>query len=593
MIERREQGVEDTWDLSALSKDGRAWERDVRKLAALFRKAGSFKGRLGESSDSLFAALEYYRTVSMEAERLGNWAFLMYETDGTDPDNMQRLGRYQALAADFSERFSYFTPELLSIDTETIRGWMREPRFREYRIWMRKTLREKKHVLSEKEEHLMSLFSALSGSSEKAFMDLNNADLDFGEIDGKKLTHSTYSLFIRSADESVREKAYRQYYKGYSDHRHTIADLYAASIQEDIFTSKARGFRSSLEAALFPDRIPTKVYTSLIESVHEAFPILHEYYRVKAKVLGKEKLKHWDAYMPMVEGFREKHAYDESVAIIGEAVKPLGEEYRSILIHGLTDGRWVDRYENKGKRSGAFSAGCYTGEPYILTNYEEDVIDSIFTLIHEGGHSMHSWYSVHSNPYMNYDYSIFEAETASTFNENLLTRYMIDHAKSPEEEAYIIGKNLDDEVATLFRQTMFAEFELRMHEIAERHEPVTLEVMRSEYRKLLEAYFGPMMEFVEESDLEGLRVPHFYRAFYCYKYATGISASIALSERVLSGGEKERDEYLSFLRSGGSRFPLDSLRKAGVDMSTPEPVKAATEHFSKLLERFKRLRQID
>ena len=593
MIERREQRVEDTWDLSALSKDGRAWERDVRKLAVLFRKAGSFKGRLGESSDSLFAALEYYKTVSMEAERLGNWAFLMYETDGTDPDNMQRLGRYQALAADFSERFSYFTPELLSIDTETIRGWMREPRFREYRIWMRKTLREKKHVLSEKEEHLMSLFSALSGSSEKAFMDLNNADLDFGEIDGKKLTHSTYSLFIRSADESVREKAYRQYYKGYSDHRHTIADLYAASIQEDIFTSKARGFRSSLEAALFPDRIPTKVYTSLIESVHEAFPILHEYYRVKAKVLGKEKLKHWDAYMPMVEGFREKHAYEESVAIIGEAVKPLGEEYRSILIHGLTDGRWVDRYENKGKRSGAFSAGCYTGEPYILTNYEEDVIDSIFTLIHEGGHSMHSWYSVHSNPYMNYDYSIFEAETASTFNENLLTRYMIDHAKSPEEEAYIIGKNLDDEVATLFRQTMFAEFELRMHEIAERHEPVTLEVMRSEYRKLLEAYFGPMMEFVEESDLEGLRVPHFYRAFYCYKYATGISASIALSERVLSGGEKERDEYLSFLRSGGSRFPLDSLRKAGVDMSTPEPVKAATEHFSKLLERFKRLRQID
>ncbi len=593
MIERREQRTEDTWDLSALSKDGRAWERDVRKLAALFRKAGSFKGRLGESSDSLFAALEYYRTVSMEAERLGNWAFLMYETDGTDADNMQRLGRYQALAADFSERFSYFTPELLSIDTETIRGWMREPRFREYRIWMRKTLREKKHVLSEKEEHLMSLFSALSGSSEKAFMDLNNADLDFGEIDGKKLTHSTYSLFIRSADESVREKAYRQYYKGYSDHRHTIADLYAASIQEDIFTSKARGFRSSLEAALFPDRIPTTVYTSLIESVHEAFPILHEYYRVKAKVLGKEKLKHWDAYMPMVEGFREKHAYDEAVAIIGEAVKPLGEEYRSILIHGLTDGRWVDRYENKGKRSGAFSAGCYTGEPYILTNYEEDVIDSIFTLIHEGGHSMHSWYSVHSNPYMNYDYSIFEAETASTFNENLLTRYMIDHAKSPEEEAYIIGKNLDDEVATLFRQTMFAEFELRMHEIAERHEPVTLEIMRAEYRKLLEAYFGPMMEFVEESDLEGLRVPHFYRAFYCYKYATGISASIALSERVLSGGEKERDEYLSFLRSGGSRFPLDSLRKAGVDMSTPEPVKAATEHFSKLLERFKRLRQID
>ena len=593
MIERKDQKTENTWDLSALARDGREWERDMRKLAVKFRRAADFKGTLGESSDALFKALEYYRTVSMEAERLGNWAFLMYETDGTDPDNMRRLGMYEAAAADFSERFSYFTPELLSVSTETLHEWMREPRFREYRIWLKKTLREKDHVLSEKEERLMSLFVPVSGSAQKAFMDLNNADLDFGEIDGEKLTHSTYALFIRNKDEKIRERAYRQYYKGYDDHKHTIADLYASSVQEDIFRAKARGFRSSLEAALFPDNIPSKVYTSLISTVHEAFPALHEYYKVKAAVLGKERLHHWDCYMPMVEGCSSHHTYNEAVAIISEAVKPLGEEYRTTLIKGLTTDRWVDRYENKGKRSGAFSAGGYTGAPYILTNFEEDVLDSVFTLIHEGGHSMHSWYSVRNNPYMNYDYSIFEAETASTFNENLLSRYLMEHTSSPEEEAYIIGKNLDDEVATLFRQTMFAEFELIIHEKAERKEPITLEVLRSEYRKLLEAYFGEMMEFEDVSDLEGLRVPHFYRAFYCYKYATGISASIALSERVLSGGEKERNDYISFLSSGGSRYPLQSLKKAGVDMRESAPVKAATEHFAALLGRFKKLRGLD
>lgn len=593
MMDRKDQRTEDTWDLSGLVRNGDEWDRSMKKLARLFRKASSFKGHLGDGPDLLYNALDYYRTVSMEAERIGNWAFLMYETDSTDSCNMRRLGTYQAAAAEFSERFSYFTPELLSIDTKLLRTWLREPRFAEYRIWMRKTLREKDHVLSEKEEHLLSLFSPLSGSSEKAFMDLNNADLDFGSINGEKLTHSTYSIFIRNSDESIREKAYRQYYKGYSDHRHTLADLYSASVQEDIFLSRARGFRSSLEAALFPDRIPTSVYTSLIDAVHDAFPVLHEYYRVKAKVLGKEKLHHWDCYMPMVEGFRQHHSYDEAVALIGEAIRSLGDEYRNTLLSGLTERRWVDRYENKGKRSGAFSAGGYTGEPYILTNFEEDVLDSVFTLIHEGGHSMHTWYSVKNNPYMCYDYSIFEAETASTFNENLLSRYLVEHASSRDEEAYIIGKNLDDEVATLFRQTMFAEFELNIHRLAEKGQPVTLETLRTEYRKLLEAYFGPMMEFEEESDLEGLRVPHFYRAFYCYKYATGISASIALSERVLSGGDRERDDYISFLSSGGSRYPIESLKMAGVDMSTPEPVRAATRHFSTLLDRFKELREID
>lgn len=589
-MERNEQKTENTWDLSALSPSGDAWDKDMRKLSKAFSKAGDFKGKLAESSDSLYQALCYYRDVSLEAERLGNWAFLMYETDGTDSSNMKRAGIYQAEAAAFTEEFSYFTPELLSIDEARISTWMKEKRFAEFRIWLKKTMREKDHVLSEKEERILSLYSPVSGSMQKAFMDLNNSDLDFGMIDGEKLTHGTYPIFIRNNDEGIREKAYRQYYKAYDEHKHTIADLYSSSVNEDIFQAKARGFKSSLEAALFPDNIPTSVYRQLINSVHEAFPVLHEYYKVKAEVLKKEKLHHWDCYMPMVEGLSSHHTYEEAVDIISEAIKPLGEEYRSTLVSGLTSERWVDRYENKGKRSGAFSAGGYTGNPYILTNYEEDVLDSVFTLIHEGGHSMHTWYSVRNNPYMCYNYSIFEAETASTFNECLLADYLLRKSESNDEKAYIIGKRLDDIVATLFRQTMFAEFELIIHEKAEKREAVTLDVLRSEYRRLLEAYFGPMMIFEDVSDLEGLRIPHFYTAFYCYKYATGISASIALSEKVLNGGEKERKDYISFLSSGGSEYPIRALKKAGVDMKSPEPVREATAYFAKLLNEFKSIR---
>lgn len=589
-MERNEQKTENTWDLSALSPSGDAWDKDMRKLSKAFSKAGDFKGKLAESSDSLYQALCYYRDVSLEAERLGNWAFLMYETDGTDSSNMKRAGIYQAEAAAFTEEFSYFTPELLSIDEARISTWMKEKRFAEFRIWLKKTMREKDHVLSEKEERILSLYSPLSGSMQKAFMDLNNSDLDFGMIDGEKLTHGTYPIFIRNNDVGIREKAYRQYYKAYDEHKHTIADLYSSSVNEDIFQAKARGFKSSLEAALFPDNIPTSVYRQLINSVHEAFPVLHEYYKVKAEVLKKEKLHHWDCYMPMVEGLSSHHTYEEAVDIISEAIKPLGEEYRSTLVSGLTSERWVDRYENKGKRSGAFSAGGYTGNPYILTNYEEDVLDSVFTLIHEGGHSMHTWYSVRNNPYMCYNYSIFEAETASTFNECLLADYLLRKSESNDEKAYIIGKRLDDIVATLFRQTMFAEFELIIHEKAEKREAVTLDVLRSEYRRLLEAYFGPMMIFEDVSDLEGLRIPHFYTAFYCYKYATGISASIALSEKVLNGGEKDRKDYISFLSSGGSEYPIRALKKAGVDMKSPEPVREATAYFAKLLNEFKSIR---
>lgn len=588
-MERSEQRIEDTWDLSALSESPEKWQKSMKALRKRLKEAQSFKGHLADSSDSLYSAMCYLRDVYMELEKLGSWAFLCYAADSSNAEVQMRAGLSEQLNSEFSEKLSYFDPELMAIPEEMISSCLKEPRFREFRVYIRKSRRYREHILSEKEERILSLYSPVSSSPSDAFDDLNDIDLDFGSVNGEKLTHATYARFIRSEDESIRKEAYSRLYGEYDRHQHVIARLYGASVKNDIFISKARGFRSSLEKALFPDKVPESVYTSLIRSVHDAFPALHRYYELKARMLGKEKLRHYDAYMPMARPVKSAHSYREAVDIITEAVKPLGDEYTSVLRKGLLEDRWVDRYENKGKTSGAFSAGGYIGNPYILTNFQEEVLDSVFTLIHEGGHSMHSYYSARNNPFMCYSYTIFEAEVASTFNECLLSEYLIAHSGSKEEEAYLVAKRLDDVVATLFRQTMFAEFELIIHQEAEKGTPVTIDMLRRTYRRLLEEYFGPIMEFEPESDLECLRIPHFYRAFYCYKYSTGISAAMALSERVLRGGDKERDDYLSFLRSGGSGYPIDSLRKAGVDMRTPEPVRKATEKFSGLLDRFESL----
>lgn len=588
-MERIEQKTGNTWDLASLSESDREWERDLRKLERRIKDLEALKGTLGKSVDSLFEA---YRTIEdfyKEFERLASYAFLQYSADSTNPDVMRRAGMVDALEAKIAEKTSFLNPELLSLDDGFIKTAIKDRRMKPYKVSIMKDRRFKEHVLSEKEERLLSLYAPVSGSFQEAFQDLDNADFEFGVIDGEPLTHASYAKFMRMDDEDMRRRAYLQYYGIYDAHRHVIARIFSSSVKNDIFRAKARGYSSSLECALFPDKVSPKVYRNLIGAIHDALPVLHRFYEVKARCLGKTKLKHYDVYMNMARTVPVSYGYDEAVRIITEAVAPLGEEYASTLQAGLTTERWVDRYENRGKRSGAFSAGCYTGKPYILTNYRDEVLDSVFTLIHEGGHSMHSYYSVRNNPFMSYDYTIFEAEVASTFNEQLLTEYLLKESKDRNFEKYLLSKTLDDMVATLFRQTMFAEYELMVHDEAEKGIPLTVDRLRADYRKLLETYFGPILEFEDVSDLEGLRIPHFYRAFYTYKYATGISASIALSRKVLDGGKKERDAYLSFLRSGGSKYPLESLRKAGVDMSRPDPVKAATDRFAKLLSRFEEL----
>jgi len=359
--------------------------------------------------------------------------------------------------------------------------------------------------------------------------------------------------------------------------------LYAGSVKLDKYIAKVRKYPSARAMALFPDNVPEAVYDNLVSTVNRNIPALHRYYALRKEVLGLDSLRHYDVYVPLVKEIKIERSYEQAVDIVIEALKPLGEEYVNTLRGGLLGG-WVDRYENKGKRSGAFSAGSFLGNPYILMNYKDDVLDDLFTIAHEGGHSMHSWYSARNNPFMCYGYTIFEAEVASTFNEQLVFSYLYENSKDEREKAYLLANRIDNTLGTLFRQTMFAEFEERVHKIAESGEAITVDVLRKEYRGLLEKYFGPEMVFENVSDLEGLRIPHFYNAFYVYKYATGLSAGIALSEGVLKGGEKERNAYLNFLRSGGSRFPIESLELAGVDMSTPEPIEAACKRFAKDVE---------
>ncbi|MBQ1795462.1 MAG: oligoendopeptidase F, partial [Treponema sp.] len=482
--------------------------------------------------------------------------------------------------------------EILSIEDSKINAWIEEKEFEPFRIYIKKMLRQKPHTLSEKEERIMALQSESGQTASNTFSLLNDVDLDFGKVTvcgtEMPLTHSTWTTFMESQERGVRKEAYNKFYGQFSSHANTLASLYAGSVNNDVFHARARGYASSLEAALYSNKVPVSVYKNLIETVHKNLGPLHRFYSLRKRVLGLEELRHYDVYVPLVKSVKKITTYEQAVEIIRQALAPLGKEYTDTLCSGLLGG-WADRFENKGKHSGAFSSGCYKGYPYILLNYKDDSIRDVYTMAHEGGHSMHSWYSVHNNPFMSYEYTIFEAETASTFNEELVFEYMFKNAKDEEMKKYLLSMRANDILATLHRQTMFAEYELMAHEAVERGEPLTTDFLRKTYRSLLELYFGPEMHFEETSDLEGLRIPHFYNAFYVYKYATGISASLALAKRVTTGGEKEREDYFKFLKSGGSRYPIESLRVAGVDMEKVEPVQAACDVFKDIVEQLTNL----
>ena len=591
---RDEVEEKNKWDLSSIYKSDDEWEAALNTLPELTKKVAEFKGKLGTSAETLLEALKTLEKAELQMETVYHYASLQHHANEDDSVATDREGRAMMAYTDMQAELSFIEPEIQSIDETKLRQWISQPDFADYKIFIEKQLHFKKYILSEKEERILSLQMQPAQTPDAAFSVLTNVDINkiFGtvNVNGKEqqLTETTWSVFLHNQDRKVREEAYKKFYAKFEEHQNTIAALYAGSVNQDVFQVRARGYDSSLQAALYGNKVPTSVYHNLIECIHKNLSTLHEYYSIRKKALGVDKLKHYDVYVPLVKSVETKTTYEEAVEICRNALAPLGKEYTDRLCDGLLNG-WTDRYENVGKRSGAFSSGCYVGNPYILLNYNEENIRDVFTMAHEGGHSMHSWYSVHNNPFMCYDYTIFEAEVASTFNEELVFEYLLKNAKDEEMKKYLLAMRADDILATLFRQTMFAEFELKAHEFVENGTPLTAELLRKTYRQLLELYFGPEMNFEDNSDMEGLRIPHFYRAFYVYKYATGISAALALAHRVTTGGEKERNDYFEFLKSGGSRYPIESLKIAGVDMESVEPVQAACNTFKEIVEQLKQI----
>ena len=589
---RGETAQADTWDLSQLFAGDDAWNEALAEYEKMAERIPSFQGTLAQSAESLAAYLDFSRDFGILGERLYYYADLRQTEDEGAGAARTMCGKIVMAAAKAQAAAAWERPEILAIPERDMEAFLAHPRMADYRIYVQRIVRCRPHTLSDKEERIIALQSEAGGMPGDTFSVLTNVDFDFGFIDtgeGKRpLSQSTWSVFMESPDRDLRRRSYEAFYGCFESHKTTLASLYSGSVKQDAINARIRGFSSARAAALFPDNVSEAVYDNLIATVTENIATLHRYYKLRKRALGLAELRHYDVYAPLVPSIQKKTSWNEAVEIIATALAPLGDEYVRTLRTGLL-GRWADRYENKGKRSGAFSAGSYTGDPYILMNYKEDSIRDVFTLAHEGGHSMHSWYSARSNPFMHYNYTIFEAEVASTFNEELLFHYFENNADSAALRLYLVNKHADELLATLYRQTMFAEFEKISHELEEGGTPLTVEVLRAEYRKLLEKYFGSGMVFEAASDLEGLRIPHFYRAFYVYKYATGISAALALSQRVLAGGQREREDYFSFLKSGGSRFPIDSLKIAGVDMGTPEPVQAACRRFALLVDELEKL----
>jgi oligoendopeptidase F len=583
---RTEVPAADRWDLSKLYADDTAWEKDLEKYRALRDKIPTFKGTLAKSAESLATALAFLRDIGMLEESLAAYAALRETEDQGLSEARDRAARFMMSQAEAQASWSYFDPEIQAIPEARMADFLAQPALSEYAIWLRKLLRFKPHVLGEKEERLLAMQMEANQTASNAFTVLTDVDFDFGTIDTpdgpKPLSHSLFSSYLQSPDRALRKAAYERYYAEYEKHKTTLGVLYQGSVQLDHYAAKVRNYPSARAMALFPDNMPEAVYDNLVAAVHAGLPALHRYYELRRKALKLDELWHYDVKVPLVASVKWHHAYDQAVDVVLAALRPLGEDYGRELARGLRQG-WVDRYENKGKASGAFSYGSYASEPYILMNFKEDHLDDVFTLAHEAGHSMHSYYSARNNPYLSWHYTTFEAEVASTFNEQLMQRHLVAQAKSNEARAYLINKEIDAIVGSLFRQTMFAEFEAKAHALVESGTPLTIDVLRSEYRQLLDAYFGPGVKLLPVSDLEGLRIPHFYRAFYVYTYSTGIAAAIALADRVVTGGPKAREDYFAFLKSGGSRYPLESLKVAGVDMSTPAPVEAAIARFDKLV----------
>ncbi|MBS5334609.1 MAG: oligoendopeptidase F [Firmicutes bacterium] len=581
------------WNIRAMYPDESKWEDDVAQCISRSENFKSFIGRLGDSSDILLEALTERDAIWQKLEH----AFV-YAAMKKDEDN--RVDKYQAMndkcsaaMAKVAAAMSFFTPELLSVPEEKIFKFIsEEPDLSAYEFILKAMLREKKHVLTASEENILAQMSEVTGATNDVFKMLNNADMTFGSVideDGDEvtLTHGNYITFMESHDRNLRKKAFTNMYEAYKKLNNTLATNYNYNVKTDVVSSRIRKYDSSLAAALNGGNIPLSVYHNLIKEVHEYLPVVHRYMSLRKKALGVDHLKMYDVYVPLVETPKKNISFEEAVEIMAEGLSPLGEEYIKQVRNGIKEG-WIDVYENQGKTSGAYSFGAYDSMPYILLNYTNTLKD-VFTIVHEMGHSMHSYYTRNSQPYTYGDHSIFTAEVASTVNESLLIKHLLATEKDENMRKYLLNYYIEEFRTTLFRQTMFAEFELLVHEEIEKGGVLTAGWLNDTYNKLNDMYFGPEMEDDGYIRYEWSRIPHFYRGFYVYQYATGYSAATAISEKILSEGSKARDNYIEFLKSGSSNYPVELLKIAGVDMASPKPVKMAMETFKSLVDELEKI----
>ncbi len=572
------------WDLSVMFQTTEEWEALFKSIETELPGYETFKGTLSKGPDDLLACVEFDHRIGRDMERLYTFAHLKNDEDKTHSDNEGLFQRAVNLYTRMGEASSFIAPEIQAIPGGQLAAWLDQDGFSPYRFYFEQIIRNIPHTRDPSIEQLLAMASESLGAPQRIFSQLDNADLDFGTVitpDGKKspLTHGNFITFLSHGDRAFRKAVFDQYYKGYDKHRHAVAATLSSSVKKDLFWARARHFDSARKAALFADNVPETVYDNLMAGVKMGLSPLYRYLDFRRKALGLDELHMYDTYVPLVADIPFHMTYEQAAATCIEALAPLGTDYTDTLEKGLLHG-WVDRYENKGKRSGAYSSGCYDSNPYILLNYDPDTINSLFTLIHEAGHSMHTLLSNKTQGYPTHGYTIFVAEVASTLNETLLSRHLLKTTNDdPRMKAYILNREIDNIRATFYRQTMFAEFEHIIHGLAGENRALTIDTFTSVHKNLLAVYFGDNMVIDDNLTLEALRIPHFYSAFYVYKYATGLSAALSIAGRITELGQPAVDDYLKFLGLGGSMFPMDELKTAGVDMGTQAPIEATVSYF--------------
>jgi len=581
------------WDLTTIYKSDELWYKDLEKVSKETEKISEFRGNIVNSSSNLLKYLKFDEDLERKLYKLYYYASLKHDEDTTNPIYQEMIGKIDDVIKKSSELSAFVSPEMFSVDYETIKKYINEEKgLEEYKFTLENFYRFEKHKLNETEERILSSLSNVLGITQEVYKSLTNSDLKFGFIkdeNGKEVefTNSNYSKFIHSSDRNVRKQAFHLMHETYGDYKNTISNTFKGNVDYLTEMAKIKKFNNSLEASLFSDNIDTSVYNNLIDTINKNLNTIYKYFDLKKEVLNLDEIHLYDIYVELVKDLDKEYSFEEAKDLVFKALSPLGENYLKDLQKAF-DERWIDVYNNKGKRGGAYSSGFYDTNPFVLLNYEGKLKD-VSTLAHELGHSMHTYYSCQNNPYTDSDYKIFVAEVASTVNELLLCMYLIKNSKDDKEKMFVLNELMELFKGTIYRQVMFAEFERDMHALKEKGEILTNELLSNEYYKLNQKYFGPNVVVDEAIKYEWSRIPHFYYNFYVYKYAIGLSSACHIVNNILEGKENALENYLSFLKSGGSDYPANELKIAGVDVTSPEVIESAIKMFDNVIDEFKTL----